>query len=328
MDAKRRQLDTIIGRVLLFITAKWDEIRRRIIQAMTNAGLTTTQSLDQLRTLVLSFEQSVIQAFVDSDLAANASAIDAVYDLLPPAVQVILGPTVTRVPPSGGGGSIISSDVSVLDFPIISEGARILEEKQVVTRQQFDLLEIDARQRAFTVARQSSIETIDRVRNLLLESITSGTSLSKFEGLLEDALITSPLGPAHLENVYRTNIQSAFHAAHHEMANDPIVSTVFPYQQYLAIHDGRVRDDHLSLETLGMSGTNVYRLDDPFWEVFMPPWDFNCRCGISLMTVEAAARAGVEEARQWERTGQAPADPEWRLDSIPFRPDPQWARGR
>ena len=53
-----------------------------------------------------------------------------------------------------------------------------------------------------------------------------------------------------------------------------------------------------------------------------------CRCGVNLLTVEAAGRKGVVEARQWDRTGQPPINPEFRLDSIPFRPDPGFVGGR
>lgn len=329
MDAKRRQLDTIIGRTLLFINARWDDIARRIVAAMAEDGLTANQSLDRVRQLIQQFESMVVQALVDAELASNVTAIDAIFDQLPEAIQVILGTSPTGLPPTGrGGGSVISGDLSVIQFPLIEEAAKILESKQIVTRQQFELLEADARARAFTMARQSSIETIDRVRNLLVESIAEGTSLHDFQSRMEEALITSPLGPGHLENVYRTNIQAAFHAAHQELSQDPIVAEVFPYQAYLAIHDGRVREDHLSLESLGLSGTNIYRTDDPFWDVFTPPWDYQCRCTVNLMTLESAARAGVEEARKWERTGQPPTTPEWRLSAIPFRPSHDWVTGR
>ena len=103
---------------------------------------------------------------------------------------------------------------------------------------------------------------------------------------------------------------------------------IFPYQEILPIKDGRVREEHLALASLGLSGTGVYRRDDPMWDLFTPPWGYQCRCGVNLLTVEAAARKGVGEARRWERTGEPPVNPEHRLDAIPFRPEPDFVGGR
>ena len=78
----------------------------------------------------------------------------------------------------------------------------------------------------------------------------------------------------------------------------------------------------------GLNGTSVYRRDDPMWDLFTPPWGYQCRCGVNLLTVEAAARKGVVEARRWERTGEPPVNPEHRLDAIPFRPEPGFVGDR
>jgi len=104
------------------------------------------------------------------------------------------------------------------------------------------------------------------------------------------------------------------------------VAEVFPYQAYLAIDDSRVRPEHFALMFLGLNGTNIYRVSDvAFWEVFRPPWGFSCRCGVNLMTKRAAAARGVVEAQEWLRTGQPPVFPDYRLDSIPVRPSPEWS---
>ena len=90
------------------------------------------------------------------------------------------------------------------------------------------------------------------------------------------------------------------------------------YQAYVPIHDARTRETHLALGKLGLDGTGVFRRDDPFWDRFTPPWDYNCRCGTNLLTIEAAARMGVQEAKEWLRSGRPPAEPEYRDQFIPF----------
>jgi hypothetical protein len=83
------------------------------------------------------------------------------------------------------------------------------------------------------------------------------------------------------------------------------------------------------LGQLGLNGTGIYRRDDPFWDHFTPPNGFNCRCGVRILTVDAAARAGVQEAKQWLASGQRPATPEHRFSAIPFPPTPGFgSRGR
>lgn len=108
-----------------------------------------------------------------------------------------------------------------------------------------------------------------------------------------------------------------------EVLNHPLVADEFPYLAYHAVHDSRVRPEHLALERHGLNGTNIYRRDDPIWERFTPPWDYQCRCAIIPMTIEDAARAGVHEAQEWLRTGLPPSTPEW-VTPPPFSPPEGW----
>jgi hypothetical protein len=101
------------------------------------------------------------------------------------------------------------------------------------------------------------------------------------------------------------------------------VADQFPYLLYTAVHDARVRPEHLQLERLGLDGTAVYRRDDPIWSLFLPPWAWNCRCHVIPVDVETAAEAGVGEARRWLRTGVPPAVPQY-VAWPDFRPDPRW----
>ena len=47
---------------------------------------------------------------------------------------------------------------------------------------------------------------------------------------------------------------------------------VFPYLQYSTIKDSRVRQDHKEQDGI------IKRVDDPFWNTWFPPNDWNCRC--------------------------------------------------
>ena len=99
------------------------------------------------------------------------------------------------------------------------------------------------------------------------------------------------------------------------------------YLAWFSTTDARSNPLHLELELLGLDGTNIFRLDDPF----LTPWFLarelgyrQCRCCPSRMTAYMAAQRGVKEAVEWRDTGRMPTKPEWvRIDPSfrPFEPD-------
>jgi hypothetical protein len=125
--------------------------------------------------------------------------------------------------------------------------------------------------------------------------------------------------------VYRTNIQAAFSDGQKEVLENPFIRSAFPYASYNAIDDDRVRENHLALEKHGIQGSNIYRLNDPVLQTFLPPWDFNCRCSWVPLTVQQAAEQGIEEAKVWTATGIEPSPPA-HVPMPPFQPDPAWQR--
>jgi SPP1 gp7 family putative phage head morphogenesis protein len=214
-------------------------------------------------------------------------------------------------------------------FPKIEEAAKRLIERNVLTRDQFDAASERIQSESFTMAGDLEVDAIQTVQETIARDIAQGTSLGSFEDQLSERLETSRLGAGHLENVYRTNVQSAFRDGRESLVSNPIVSETFPYQEYIHIGDTRVRSTHAQMSKLGLDGTGIYRRDDPVWDRFTPPWDYQCRCTVRLVTIEAAARAGVEEAKLWLETGRPPINPEHRINYIPFDANPGWgSRGR
>lgn len=208
----------------------------------------------------------------------------------------------------------------------IEEAARVLTGKNVVRDYDFPRMSEAARQKAFTVAGADSMETMAKVRDLLAENVEGGASLADFQKAVEEeGLGGTFLSDAHLETVFRTNVQAAFSDGQMSVLRQPYVRSGFPYARYDAIHDGRVRANHLALETLGIDGTNVYRIDDPVFESFRPPWDYQDRCGWVPTSVEQAARMGVKEAQAWLESGVEPSPPA-RVPWPDFRPPEAFRR--
>ena len=266
-DAKRREIELIIGRSLLTAETFATELRKRL------TDLSPIGILAEARAILDQFEPILAQAMSDAELAAWVAGTDSVVRILPSlardALEVSAG-----LPPTGRVTSLLAggADEPVISFPLIERAAESLLERNIVTRPEFDELGREARARAFTVAAQDSLDALDTIRNTLAETIDQGASLQDFRKQLGEDLDGSFIGPWHRELVYRNAIQSSFHRAHDELADSQIVRELFPYQAIDPIDDGRVRDEHLALKTLGLNGTNVYRRDDPFWDIFTPPW--------------------------------------------------------
>lgn len=187
-------------------------------------------------------------------------------------------------------------------LPAVHEAANALERAPVVARRDYLETARAVREGAFAVTGDLTDAAVRDVRDQVVKAVAEGTTLDEFRDRLSRRLGEegSPLSPARLENVFRTNVLSAYSQGKWDATTkDPVVSDAFPYARYFATHDGRVRPEHLQLETAGLDGTNVYRVDDPTFQKFRPPWTYQCRCRWSPCTVEQAAGRGVKEAQSW-----------------------------
>jgi hypothetical protein len=249
-----------------------------------------------------------------------------IYNLPPDQQQYVRSaidaqPAPVVVPPVPG-----ADDPGRVQYPIIEEAARELSTKNVMDRAAYDNLDAAARAKAFTVAGVDAEETLTTIRDLLAENVAQGAD---YEAFREKALATvgaeSFLGEPHMENIFRTNIQSAFSDGQMNVLRHPFIKSGFPFSSYHAIHDQRVRHNHLALEKHGIDGSNVYRTDDPVFQTFRPPWDFNDRCSWIPMTVRQAAEEGVAEAQRWLDTGVEPTPPAF-VPMPPFSPPAGFVR--
>lgn len=315
----------IIGDSILFGEAYASEFRSALTQEVIDGKKrkrTINEILRNLFTVGSILSPIFAGAFWRSDMMAWLAAYNYRAQTMPTWLQDRLydagqsppdTPIVFPVDNAGDGPERIR-------FPKIEKAAKSLLDRRIVTREEFDELSETAKGEAFTIAGNLTERTIGKVRDTLSQITVEGPSLEVFTEKVESAIGKSAIGAGHLENVYRTGIQSAYRDGNESVMQNPIVAAVFPYQEYIPIHDGRVRSDHLALGSLGLNGTSVYRRDDPFWDFFTPPIGFKCRCGTNALTIEAAARKGVLEAQLWLETGNAPAAPEHRLEFIPFEP--------
>lgn len=199
-----------------------------------------------------------------------------------------------------------------IHLPMIEEAARDLMARQCLTRDDYDALDAQSRDHAFTVAGLESERAIEKVRDALAEAVTEGYTLEQFKRRVEQKAGKGTfLSEGHAETVFRTGMQSLYSDGLDKMLGNPMVADLFPYRERISIEDSRRTDICEVLEHSGLDGTNVYRADDPTWQRTRPPSHFSCRTTFRGLTVEQAAARGVREAIRWLETGRPPVIPEW-----------------
>lgn len=266
---------------------------------------------------------------------------------IPPAPPAAAGPPAAPPPippaPPAAPGEPDEPQPGVR-FPVLDDALDVLEESPAAVGLDYQDTAAKVREGAFAITGDLTERAVGDVRDLLAEALRTGQSEADFADTVVARLVDEggPLSEPHLEQVFRTNTAAALSDGQERALKAPMVADAFPYRAYFATTDTRVRKQHLELERLGLNGTNIYRADDPVWATFRPPWDFNCRCAWSPVTVEQAARRGVTEAKEWlaraeamaaERGGSAdqylsrtePMQPAW-VTPPPFEPSPEFQR--
>lgn len=326
-------IDRIAGLALTGAEALFAEIRARIGDAATGPIYAPQSNLLSAIWKVMNESVPVIvDHLTDTEMASWTGGMDSLSKQLPKwLLSDFMEGRFGQSPPERPRLTLFDmfGDEPKLRFPLIEKAAEKLADRNIMTRSDWDAAERSAQERAFFITGDITRDTILKVRDELVNDLSDGTSLRTFRERVSDVLERSAIGPARIENIYRTNVQAAFRDGRETLASHPVVAGIFPYQQYLAQHDARTRHEHKELEKLGLNGTAVYRRDDPFWDMFTPPWDYQCRCGVRMLTIAQAAGLGVKEAKEWLDSGVAPMQPEWRYQAIPFAPRPGFgSRGR
>ncbi|MGR2922400.1 phage head morphogenesis protein [Acinetobacter sp. 1125_18A] len=163
------------------------------------------------------------------------------------------------------------------------EALKYARSRNVVLPEEFYLLDLKTRHYSATVSRLASIDQIKTVLELVNKSTEDGSTFDEFKKLIAKEGIE--LSDHHLVNIYRTNMQMAY--AHGRWTQQQANKESRPYLMYVAINDSRVRPTHLKLNNI------IRHIDDPFWTLYYPPWDFMCRCHVIALTKKQAEKYGI-----------------------------------
>lgn len=157
------------------------------------------------------------------------------------------------------------------------------QSKSIVSASEFDTLSDIEKLRAFTASNIEEIRELQKIYDVIDESISKGISLKKAK---ENILSQVPISEMQAETILRTNIFSAYSAGRY--SDVQASKKTRPYLRYSAVEDERTRPSHLAIHG------KIYPVDDPFWSVNFPPNGYNCRCDVISLSERQVQKSGLK----------------------------------
>lgn len=210
----------------------------------------------------------------------------------------------------------IESLITRTDMPF-EEAISYFKERVPVTAKQFYQIAEEYRSLAFTVSGYTKSRILKQFYEGILTALEEGTTLSAFREQMNSFLESEGykgLTPFQADNIFRTNIQTAYSVGHYEALTEPAVMKLRPYWQYDAVNDSHTRPSHL-----GMDG-KVFPADSPVWDTWYPPNGFRCRCTVRSLSKRQVEQRGLVVEQEAPVAGLRP---DGQFTSI--LPDPHFA---
>lgn len=182
-------------------------------------------------------------------------------------------------------------EAPVTDNPVrFDEAIRAFRERVPMTRDEWDTLEADEQDFAFTVSAVAQADIVEQVWNALDSAIEHGDTLEDFKDSIRQALYDAWGEPdgARVETIFRTNVNQAYNDGREEIFSDPAVADERPIWRYELIADGDLCE--ICEECDGV----ILPADDPWWDEHRPIQHPRCRCSFAALTLEEARAEGYD----------------------------------
>lgn len=182
------------------------------------------------------------------------------------------------------------TSVLSLDNFTFEEAKKYFGEKIPLTPSQFFKLQEEYRTLAFTVSGYTSIQILKKFQEALQAAIEDGTTMEAFREQMNSFLAEKGyegITPFQTDNIFRTNIQTAYNVGHYEVMSSPGVMKLRPYWMYMAVMDEHTRPSHMA-----MNG-KVFLADSSVWDVWYPPNGYRCRCIVVTLSERQVREMGV-----------------------------------
>lgn len=173
------------------------------------------------------------------------------------------------------------------------EALRVALARTPLLPQAYYSLPPEARLNATTVSGLASLEQIRHVIDAVNQTLASGGTFADFQAAVRRRPDLLHLPDHRLDNVFRTNIQTAYNQGR---MNQQLQDTRRVYWMYSAINDSRTRPAHRA-----WNGTILHR-DHPWWRTHYAPCGYRCRCSVISLTQAQAAKRGITPDGQIDST--------------------------
>lgn len=172
------------------------------------------------------------------------------------------------------------------------DAVRFLKDKAPVSREVFDGLLPELRGLAFTITGVESAAILKKAKERLAALPAGGDWEDIKQGLAADLVpyLGEDGGVKRAELLLRVHGFSAYSAAQYQVMDRQ--RDVFPYWQYQAAGDEKMRDSHAALDGL------VFPASSDFWKTHFPPWEFGCRCQVVPLSEDDVADLRAEDAKK------------------------------
>ncbi len=198
------------------------------------------------------------------------------------------------------------------------EAVNYFKERVPITPARFYALVEEYRSLAFTVSGYTKVQILKCFYEEILTALEEGNTLYEFQTNMNDFLESQGyegLTPFQADNIFHTNIQTAYNVGHYEQMTSPSVMQLRPYWQYDAVNDARTRPSHLAMDG------RVFPADSPVWDTWFPPNGFRCRCTVRTLSEHQVRERGL--VVETEEPDNVVPDPHFSTNpaKVRFQPD-------
>jgi SPP1 gp7 family putative phage head morphogenesis protein len=145
-----------------------------------------------------------------------------------------------------------------------------------------------AQLKSFTAAGVARLDVLKDVWEAMDKAVQKGESFATFRKRVRASLVQAWGGseiPGRIENIFRTNIQTAYNAGRRVQLMAPAVRKALPYWTFLPLLDSRTSDICRGI------GTVTLPADHEWFRTHTPPLHYQCRSTIVGRSVEYSREA-------------------------------------
>lgn len=159
------------------------------------------------------------------------------------------------------------SEIKLEPLPF-KEAIDFFKGKVTLTPKEFSELEEECKAKAFTISGIAKLDILNDVMRELQKVLDEGITFKEWRDNTNKMLEQKGwkgLSPYRADNIFRTNIQTAYNVGAYKRMTNPDVIDRRPYWMYDAVNDNRTRPTHMALNR------KVFPAGHSFWDTWYPP---------------------------------------------------------